>query len=98
MIKLFIDFNSSAIFNQLFGASETLSTLAANWILTFIITVTLCFILGELTRNLSQVDKVWSIMPIVYSAYTLVAFPTSARVWIMSGLVTFWGLRLSYNF
>ena len=98
MIKLFIDFSSNDFFNQLFGSSEVLSTLATNWILVFIVTVALCFFVGEITRNLSQVDKVWSIMPIVYSAYTLSAFPTSARVWMMSGLVTFWGLRLSYNF
>ena len=26
----------------------------------------LCFVLGEITRNNSQVDKIWSILPFVY--------------------------------
>lgn len=56
-----------------------------------------CFIISELTRNYSQVDKLWSIMPIVYSLVTLVAFP-SPRLWIMSIMVTLWGFRLSFNF
>ena len=28
-----------------------------------------CFIVSEITRNCSQVDKLWSIMPIVYTWY-----------------------------
>ena len=26
-----------------------------------------CFVVGELTRNVSQVDKLWSIVPVLYS-------------------------------
>ncbi|MDD4993987.1 MAG: DUF1295 domain-containing protein [Paludibacter sp.] len=76
------------IINQLFNT----------WVSILIVTILICFIVGELTRNFSQVDKIWSIMPIVYSGVTLFAFPDSPRVLIMSLLVTFWGLRLSYNF
>lgn len=97
-MNLFINFDSNMYFNQLFGGSELLSSLASTWLSVFLITVFLCFIVGELTNNLSQVDKVWSIMPIIYSMITLSAFPASPRIWIMSFLVTFWGLRLSYNF
>jgi steroid 5-alpha reductase family enzyme len=60
-------------------------------------TALICFMVSELTRNYSQVDKLWSLMPLVYSIITLVSFP-GTRVWIMATLVTTWGLRLSYNF
>jgi len=61
-------------------------------------TAALCFLVGELTRNYSQVDKIWSVMPIVYALITLAQYPHSIRVWLMTLLVTVWGLRLSYNF
>jgi steroid 5-alpha reductase family enzyme len=56
-----------------------------------------CFVVSEITRNYSQVDKLWSLMPIVYSVITILAFP-SPRVLLMGILATIWGLRLSYNF
>ena len=56
-----------------------------------------CFLVSEITFNYSQVDKLWSIVPIIYSLIALYAFP-SPRVLIMASLVTIWGLRLSYNF
>jgi len=57
----------------------------------------LCFVVSEITFNYSQVDKLWSLMPLVYSILALAAFP-SVRLLIMSMLVAFWGFRLSYNF
>jgi len=62
-----------------------------------IIIALVCFIVSEITRNYSQVDKLWSLMPIAYSWITLAAFP-SPRLAVMASLVTIWGLRLSYNF
>jgi steroid 5-alpha reductase family enzyme len=56
-----------------------------------------CFLTGELTLNYSQVDKLWSIMPIIYSLTALAQHP-SLRLWIMTVLVIIWGLRLSFNF
>jgi len=41
-----------------------------------------CFILSEVTRNNSQVDKIWSVVPIIYA-------------WCIAGI---WGMRLTYNF
>ena len=72
--------------------------LAHSLFMTMLVTVVVCFILGELTRNYSQVDKIWSLMPIVYSIITLISFPDSARIRLMTILVTAWGLRLTYNF
>jgi len=56
-----------------------------------------CFTVSELTRNYSQVDKLWSLLPVAYSWITVAAFP-SVRICIMAALVTLWGFRLSYNF
>lgn len=71
--------------------------LVSTWITIMIIIALVCFIVSEITRNYSQVDKLWSLMPIAYSWITLAAFP-SPRLAVMASLVTIWGLRLSYNF
>ncbi len=63
-----------------------------------LITAAVCFVISEITRNYSQVDKIWSIMPIVYSLITLSNSPDSPRIWLMTFLVNLWGVRLSYNF
>ena len=63
---------------------------AAAWIL--------CFVLGEWTGNVSQVDKVWSLLPIVYAWVVTSIGDHSPRLFLMAGLVTVWGLRLTYNF
>lgn len=76
------------------AAGQLFHTLIA----TMLIVALVCFVVGELTRNYSQVDKIWSLMPIVYSLITLSSFPFSPRIWLMAILVTIWGLRLSYNF
>jgi steroid 5-alpha reductase family enzyme len=57
-----------------------------------------CFGVAELTGNVSQVDKLWSILPIVYSWVVASYGEFSSRLVVMSLLVTLWGLRLSYNF
>ncbi len=57
-----------------------------------------CFIVSELTHNYSQVDKLWSIMPIVYTWYFAWAGQWDTRLVLMAVLVSIWGLRLSYNF
>jgi steroid 5-alpha reductase family enzyme len=68
------------------------------WIIILLSAAFICFLVGEITQNLSQVDKLWSLMPIVYGWVTLATVPSSPRLWIMTVLVTLWGLRLSYNF
>ncbi len=71
--------------------------LAILWIIVMSAVAMLCFVVSEITRNYSQVDKLWSLMPIVYSWITAVSSP-SPRILVMAALVTAWGLRLSYNF
>jgi steroid 5-alpha reductase family enzyme len=57
-----------------------------------------CFVVSEITRNCSQVDKIWSIVPLVYVWYFAIASDFNARLVLMSVLVTLWGARLTYNF
>ena len=57
-----------------------------------------CFVTGELTRNSSQVDKIWSIIPVVYAWYFACAGNWNLRLVLMAAVVTVWGVRLTYNF
>lgn len=58
----------------------------------------LCFALGEITRNNSQVDKVWSLLPIVYCWIIVAKGGMHPRLVAMAVLTTLWGIRLTYNF
>ena len=58
-----------------------------------------CFVVGEISRNNSQVDKLWSIVPIYYVWHmTLLAPVLSERMVLMAVLATIWGARLTFNF
>ena len=82
---------------MIFGTSAEIQNLITIWITVMAGVAILCFIVSEITRNYSQVDKLWSLVPIAYAWITVAAVP-SIRVIIMASLVTIWGLRLSYNF
>ena len=86
------------IWHEFLNDQSAFGELFKTWIFILGLIIVLCFVVGELTQNFSQVDKTWSIMPIIYGIVTLYAFPDSPRIWLMTILVTFWGLRLSYNF
>lgn len=75
-----------------------LSNLTQSWVYVFAAAVILCFLVGELTRNYSQTDKLWSIMPVIYGWMSVSYYPDSARLWLMAVIVTVWGFRLSHNF
>jgi steroid 5-alpha reductase family enzyme len=83
--------------DSFFAGNIQLEHLVYTLIIIMLSVAALCFVVSELTQNYSQVDKLWSLMPVIYSFVTRAYFP-SMRVWIMSILVTAWGLRLSYNF
>lgn len=57
-----------------------------------------CFVVGELTNNVSQVDKLWSLIPIVYAWVVASYGDYSPRLVLMGVLVTIWGARLTFNF
>ena len=57
-----------------------------------------CFVVGELSRNNSQMDKLWSILPIAYVWIIAGKGGMSPRLVIYAILVTLWGIRLTINF
>ena len=57
-----------------------------------------CFIVGEITRNNSQMDKLWSILPAVYAWVVACKGGLDLRLVVMAVLATVWGARLTFNF
>jgi steroid 5-alpha reductase family enzyme len=66
------------------------------WGVGFVVLLT--FVVGQLTRNNSQVDKLWSIVPAPYAWYMTWKGGMDERMVLMSILVTIWAARLTYNF
>ncbi len=57
-----------------------------------------CFVVGEITGNVSQTDKLWSITPVIYAWFVAVKSDMDPRMVLMSVCATIWGVRLTYNF
>lgn len=57
-----------------------------------------CFIVSELSGNNSQVDKLWSIVPIIYVWFMAYKGGFDAQLVLMAILATLWGIRLTLNF
>ena len=57
-----------------------------------------CFAVGEITRNNSQMDKLWSLLPIAYTWVIAGYAEFNARTTIIAIMVTLWGIRLTFNF
>ncbi|MFZ4521041.1 MAG: DUF1295 domain-containing protein [Bacteroidales bacterium] len=99
-ILLFITLLAVPLFSYFFGTALG----PAEWkvIHTLMIIVGMvtayCFIVGELTGNNSQVDKLWSILPIIYTWVMTGYSDYAPRLVMMSILVTIWGVRLTINF
>ena len=73
------------------AALETLFT-------AMVVVALTCFVVSELTRNYSQVDKLWSLLPIGYTWYVAAQAGFDTRTVLMAVLATLWGARLTYNF
>lgn len=56
------------------------------------------FLVSFATANYSQVDKLWSIMPVIYVWVAAIEGGLSSRQILMASVITFWGIRLTYNF
>lgn len=57
-----------------------------------------CFIAGEATGNNSQMDKLWSLLPIAYTWVIAAKGGMNPRLVVMAVLATLWGIRLTWNF
>ena len=62
------------------------------------ISIAYCFIVGELTHNYSQMDKLWSLTPMLYVWIIAARGGMKPRLLIFAVIVTLWGLRLTVNF
>lgn len=88
------------IFSYFFGTSLGDREIAALYAVGAIAVgaMVYCFVVGEITGNNSQVDKLWSVLPIVY-AWVIAGYGDfSPRLVLMAVLASAWGLRLTYNF
>jgi steroid 5-alpha reductase family enzyme len=57
------------------------------------------WIASLVTGDTSWVDRMWSIVPVVYAwVFAAAAHLANPRLDVVAGLVTVWGLRLTYNF
>lgn len=57
-----------------------------------------CFVVGKLSNNNSQVDKLWSIVPIMYTWVIADYGNYAPRLVLMAILTSVWGIRLTANF
>jgi steroid 5-alpha reductase family enzyme len=58
-----------------------------------------CWVASLLSKDTSWVDRIWSIMPVVYVWIVAIAAGlTDARLDVMAALATLWGARLTFNF
>lgn len=62
------------------------------------VSIAYCFLVGEITRNNSQMDKLWSILPIIYSWIVVFKSGFDLRLSVMATLISVWGVRLTMNF
>ena len=58
----------------------------------------LVFVIGELTDNVSSVDRLWSLVPTLYTAITWSLSPPSPRLNLMLAVALVWSIRLTWNF
>lgn len=56
-----------------------------------------CWLASVATREYSWVDRLWSVVPVVY-AWVFAAASHDARTTVMAALITAWGARLTFNF
>ncbi len=73
-------------------------TLLADLLKVYLIATLFCFAVSTITNNHSQVDKLWSVLPVVYAWMICYKAGFEPRIFLMALLVSVWGLRLSYNF
>ncbi len=74
------------------------SAILTRLVIIYLVAALLCFVVSTLSNNYSQVDKLWSTIPMVY--VWVVAWQTGfePRIVLMAVLVSVWGIRLTYNF
>ena len=71
-------------------------------LIVFGVTCAFCWVASLITKDTSWVDRIWSVVPVVYvwifAAAGLAAGEEAVRLVVMAVLVTAWGARLTFNF
>ncbi len=66
------------------------------------VTCAFCWIASLLTKDTSWVDRIWSVVPVVYvwifAGAAIASGEESVRLVVMAVLATAWGARLTFNF
>ncbi|MFN8261673.1 MAG: DUF1295 domain-containing protein [Chitinophagales bacterium] len=78
--------------------TEMQAVILKNLVISMVAVSLVCFVLGEMTNNYSQTDKLWSIMPFFYALYAAYASHWQPRLVLMLIAATVWSIRLTYNF
>lgn len=72
------------------ASHQCLFAIVVLWIVTFVT--------GEVTKNYSQVDKLWSLLPPFYGWLYALDRPDNSRLILMAFVVSVWSIRLTLNF
>ncbi|MBN1131595.1 MAG: DUF1295 domain-containing protein [Bacteroidales bacterium] len=67
-------------------------------VIIYLVAASLAFLVSSATENYSQVDKLWSTIPMVYVWLIAARSGFEARPVLMAVLVSLWAIRLTYNF
>ena len=101
-IALFLVFTLIAVPILTFYYDEPLTALQLLTMKTLLwvygIAAAVAFIVSTITKNYSQVDKLWSTIPIAYGWIVAVYADFEPRITLMAVLITIWAVRLTYNF
>lgn len=73
-------------------------TILMQLVIIYLAAALLCFIVSSVSNNHSQVDKLWSLLPLVYTWVIGMKSGMEPRLIFMAIVVSVWGLRLSFNF
>ena len=65
------------------------------WALGFAVTA---FVFSIITKDYSWIDRTWSTLPVAFAWYYAYRSGCALAPCICTGLVTFWGARLTFNF
>lgn len=87
----------SAVFSE-YGFTENQSKTMLILLIVCGCSVAYCFIVGEIAQNFSQMDKLWSILPIAYVWIIAIRGGMQIRLMVYALVVTAWGIRLTVNF
>lgn len=101
-IALFLVFTLIAVPVLTFYYDEPLSALQWKTLKTLFwvygVAAAIAFIVSTFTKNYSQVDKLWSTIPIAYGWIVAFYSEFEPRITLMAVLITVWAVRLTYNF